>query len=146
MLEEVIGTCKILPSPGGLIPNPVAVSDAAGVPLLVTRDNFGAVAEKSLKQATSCFIRHRLRVSCPCTPVMLTLLNVRRLFQLEADRTGHVEPDKPVKLLVKVTSSIELREKMEDSDSCFVACLGTTKISLACVIRDEIHVPPTADG
>jgi hypothetical protein len=69
--------------------------------------------EKSLKQAIY-FVRHRIRVTRPCTPVNLTLCNVRRLFQLKADETSYVEPDKPAKLL-KVTPQ-KLHETMEDLD------------------------------
>ena len=34
---------------------------------------------------------------------------------------------------------------MENLESYFVKCLGTTKISLAYVIRDDPNVPPTLD-
>ena len=147
--EEIVGLCKSLRSPGGLIPNPAAVpgGDGAlppGVPLFVANpgENVGAMAEKSLKQAIY-FVRHRIRISRPCTPPSLTLVNVRRLYQLTADETSYVEPDKPSKLL-KVTA-MKLREKMEDLESYFVKCLGTTKIPLAYVTRDDALVPLTAN-
>jgi hypothetical protein len=35
--EEVVGLCKRLRSPGGLIPNPVAVSNAEGISLPESR-------------------------------------------------------------------------------------------------------------
>jgi hypothetical protein len=73
--------------------------------------------EKSLKQAIY-FVHHRLRVNHPCTPVNITLRNVRRLFQLKAGETSYVEPAKPAKLL-EVTPQ-KLRETMEDLDSYFV--------------------------
>ena len=114
-----------------------------GVPLFVANpgETVGAMAEKSLKQ-TIYFVPHRIRISRPCPPPALTLANVRRLYQLTADETSYVEPDKPSKLL-KVTAT-KLREKMEDLESYFVKCLGTTKIPLAYVTRNDALVLPAA--
>ena len=114
-----------------------------GVPLFVANpgETVGAMAEKSLKQ-TIYFVPHRIRISRPCPPPALTLANVRRLYQLTADETSYVEPDKPSKLL-KVTAT-KLREKMEDLESYFVKCLGTTKIPLAYVTHNDAIVLPAA--
>ena len=109
--EEVVGLCKGLRSPEGLIPNPaVAILGAdgvlpPGVPLFVANpgETVGAMAEKSLKQAIY-FVRHRICISCPCSPPALTLAKCSScLFQLKADKTAYVEPDKPSKL-PKVTA------------------------------------------
>ena len=63
--KEVVGLCKCLRSPGGLIPKPVAILGVngalppGGVPLFVANpgETVGAMAEKSLKQAIY-FVHH----------------------------------------------------------------------------------------
>jgi hypothetical protein len=147
--EEVVGLCKSLRSPGGLIPNPIAVVDGdgnapVGVPLFVRDpgENVGAMPEKSLKQAIY-LVRHRIRIGRVCTPANITLRNVRRLFQLKRDEESYVEPAKPAKILK--TTPKKLRETMEDLDSYFVKCLGTTKIPIAYVTRADPDVLAPVD-
>jgi hypothetical protein len=147
--EEVSTLCKSLRSPGGLIPNPAAVPDdqgvvPAGVPLFIRDpgENVGAMPEKSLKQAIY-FVRHRIRVGRTCGPQNITLRNVRRLHQLKLDEDSYTEPDKPAKIIK--TTPKKLRETMEDLDSYFVKRLGTTKIPLAYVTREDPAVPAQAD-
>jgi hypothetical protein len=146
--EEVVGLCKSLRQPGGLIPNPIAVADAAGVlppgaPLFIPNPGHtvGAMPEKSLKQ-TIYFIRHRVRIGRPVNPANITLRNICHLFHLKRGEDSYTEPTKPDKI-VKCTPK-NLREKMEDLDAYFVKCLGTTKIPLAYVTRAEAEVPASA--
>jgi hypothetical protein len=147
--DEVVGLCKSLRSPGGMIPNPDAIADAAGniaigVPLFVRDpgENVGAMPEKSLKQAIY-FVRHRIRIGRASTPASIMLRNVRHLFQLKHDEESYVEPAKPAKILKTTTK--KLRETMEDLDSYFVECFGTTKIPIAYVTRVDRDVPAPVD-
>jgi hypothetical protein len=146
--EEVGGLCKSLRQPGGLIPNPIAVADAAGAmpagaPLFIPNPGHtvDAMPEKSLKQMIY-FIRHHICIGQPVNPANITLRNIRRLFQLKRDEDSYTEPTRPDKI-VKYTPN-NLREKMEDLDAYFVKYLGTTKIPLAYVTREEAEVPASA--
>jgi hypothetical protein len=147
--DEVVGLCKCLRSPGGMIPNPATIADAAGniaigVPLFVRDpgENVGAIPEKSLKQAIY-FVRHRIRIGRASTPASITLRNVRHLFQLKHDEESYAEPSKPAKILKTTTK--KLRETMEDLDSYFIKCLGMTKIPITYVTRVDQDVPVPVD-
>ena len=141
--KEGIGLCKSLRLPGGLIPNPVAIIgvDGAlppgGVPLFVANpgETVCAMAEKSLKQAIYFVVCHGIRISCPCSPVALTLPNVRRLFQLrKADETGcYVEPDKPCPSYPKLpTRNYERKWRILNHISLSVSGLQRFPSRMAC--------------
>ena len=147
--EEITDLCKSLRSPGGLIPNPIAVPDTngnmpPGVPLFTHNpgENVGAMPEKSLKQMIY-FVRHLLCIGHTCEPNNVTLRNVCRLFQLKRDEDSYTEPMKPDK--ITKTTPKKLRETMEDLYLYFVKCLGTTKIPLVYITRDDPNVPASVD-
>ena len=71
-IKKIVGLCKSWRLPGGLIPNPVEITNAGGqlpvgILLLIASNHgetVGAMAEQSLKQVIQ-FVRHHIHISRP---------------------------------------------------------------------------------
>ena len=127
--DEAGNVCKITRRPGGTVnnhePNPgISVS---------------MKAENNLKLMCYYF-RYKQRTSRALVVNQATVANVRKYISLAKNEKNYSEPDAPdIKPSGNWTRIIEIIEDY------FTNVLGTTKIPLAYIIREEVNVPAEAD-
>lgn len=129
---EIESLCKVLRSPGGTVANDVAAIDNGGP--LVVRDpglKVSVRAENNLKEACY-YLRHRIRVARPVTPVDITLANVRTIKDLRLAEKEHKDPEHEPTINVK-----DWTKTMEAIEEYLGKHLGATGIPLAYVVRRD---------
>lgn len=134
--SEVESLCRVVRKPGGTIPNP---NPAGGPPIPDPGTPVSLQACNNLK--LMCFLlRFKERTSRPIVPADITVDSVRALIGYRQWEEKHEDPDTPELTFKDWPRTIEVIEEY------LRACLGTTKIPLAYIIReDPTVVPPAQD-
>ena len=138
--DEVTNLCRVVRKPGGTMTNPLAAQagQAATVPNLGI--SVSLRAENNLK-LMCYFLRYKERTSRVINyATAVTLPNVRALREHRQWEDDHKDAEAPEINTKDWSKTIEaIREWLRDT-------LGTTKIPLAYVIRDEINPPAALDN
>ena len=130
---EVENLCRAVRKPGGSIPNP---NPGAGAPANIPNPGIPVptAAENNLKRMCY-FLRHRERTSRDTTAPDITLENIRGLIGYRRWEDNHDDPAIPDLTFRDWTRTIETIEDF------FRGYLGSTKIPLAYVLREDRAVP-----
>jgi hypothetical protein len=127
--DEIDGLCKSLRSPGGLIAGPPAAAGGAAGPLGPNPGIFVSTRAQNNLKLLAYYLRFKQRTSM--TPVVnqITLINIRALRHQRDQEEDHTDPDAPV------IDGEDWPKIMETLHEYLGACLGTTKLPLAYVVR-----------
>ena len=134
--KEVDALCKLVRSPGGMVPNPAG---RAGATMIAPGYAISMRAITNLKLACY-FIRHQTRTSRDCNPVLISLARVRELRPLRTAELASTAPDD------KIVLNDKNWPKTLESLSLWIARhQGVTKAPLGYIIRNSQTTPPDPD-
>lgn len=135
--DEVEDLCKVVRRPGGTIDNPNAA--VAGQPARIPNPGIAVSMRATNNLKLMCyFLRYKERTSRDVTAADITTDSIRRLREYKTWEEQHEDPDAPELSFRDWPRTIEaIKEYLRD-------CLGSTKIPLAYVIRDDLAVPAGA--
>ena len=132
--DEVENLCKVVRRPGGVMKNP-----DGDKPENVPNPGISVSlrAENNLKLACY-YVRWHERTSRAIKPTDVTLTNIRKLRDLKKWEEDHKDAEPPT------INSRDWSKTIEAIEEYLFGCLGSTKIPLKYVIREEMSVPPAA--
>ena len=135
---EVENLCKTIRRPGGTVDNPDA--EGAGQPAVIPDHGIriSLIAVSQLK-LMCYYLRFKQRTSRPLTAQEITVENVQRYREHKEWEKTHKDPTVPELTFKDWPRTIEaIHEHLRN-------CLGTSKIPLAYVVRDELDPPAGND-
>lgn len=130
--EEVENLCRVLRKPGGLAPG-----RANQPPVANYGTSVSLRAENNLK-LMCYFIRFRKRTSRTVVPGDIDLVPIRSLRDYRTWEEEHTEMEAPE------INTKDWPRTIDNIEEYLRGCLGTTKIPLAYVIRNDLDVKPEA--
>jgi hypothetical protein len=134
---EVEDLCKVVRRPGGTIPNP---NPAVGQPQEIPNPGINVTLRASNNLKLMCyFLRFKERTSRPVTAADITLDNIRALRDHKTWEESHEDVTAPELSFKDWPRTIEALEEY------LRGCLGTTKLPLAYIVREDIDVPNSAN-
>jgi hypothetical protein len=138
--DEVDGLCKSIRSPGGLIAGPPVALGGAPGPLGPNPGRLvSSRAQNNLKLLTY-YLRFKQRTSMTAVVNQITMVNIRALRHQRDQEEDHTDPDAPT------IDGEDWPKIIETLQEYLGACLGTTKLPLAYVVRRDIDPTPAPVG
>jgi hypothetical protein len=134
--DEVDGLCKSLRSPGGLIAGPPAAAGGAPGPLGPNPGTFVSTRAQNNLKLLAYYLRFKQRTSMTPVVAQMTMVNIRALRHQRDQEEDHTDPDAPT------IDGDDWPKIIETLLEYLGACLGTTNLPLAYVVRRSLD--PTA--
>jgi hypothetical protein len=135
--DEVDGLCKSIRSPGGLIPGvPAVAGGAAAVPAAPNPGMLVSSRAQNNLKLLAYYLRFQQRTSVAPVLAQITLANIRALRDQRDQEEAHTDPDAPV------LDGDDWPKTIETLQEYLGACLGSTKLPLAYVVRRSIPATP----